>query len=143
VSETSSATQSLQDRNLQVVRQMFQAFHDGDVPGILAQVDDSVEWWVSGPAEVPYAGLRRGPDQVSEFFHLLSQVVEFERFQVDELIAGGESVMALGTSREHVKATGRAADNVWAMVFTLQDGKVRRFRSYEDTLAVAAAFDRA
>jgi ketosteroid isomerase-like protein len=39
-----------------------------------------------------------------------------------------------------VKSTGRAFDNDWAMVFTLREGKITGFRSYEDTGAVAAAF---
>ncbi len=39
-----------------------------------------------------------------------------------------------------IKATGRTAENPWVMAFTLRDGRVVRFREYDDTASVAAAF---
>ena len=38
-----------------------------------------------------------------------------------------------------MKATGRVAENDWAMVFTVRDGKITKFRNYSDTAAVASA----
>ena len=51
--------------------------------------------------------------------------------------------MVLGHERQRVKATGLTVENDFAMVFTIRDGKIARFRNYEDTAAVAAAHRKA
>ena len=125
--------------NTRVVQDLFAAFGRGDVPGVLDKLTDDVEWRLAGPTEVTYAGVRRGRDQVAEVLKLLAQSSEFEHFEPQEFIAQGEKVVVLGHERQRVKATGQVVDNDWAMVFTLREGKIAKFRNYEDTAAVAAA----
>ena len=126
--------------NLKTVEEIFGAFGRGDVAGVLALLADDVRWTVSGPAEVPHFGERRGHEQVREFFVSLGTNVEFERFETDEFVCQGEKVVVLGGERGRVRRTGRSFDNDWAMVFTLTGGKVSNFRAYENTAAVAEAF---
>ena len=126
--------------NLQTVQEIYAAFGRGDIPSILSRLSEDVEWGVTGPAQTSYAGRRRGHEQVIQFFTVLSQTVEVQRFEPGEFIAQGDQVVVLGDERLLVKATGRTAENTWVMVFTLRDGRVTRFREYDDTAAVAAAF---
>ena len=125
--------------NVRAVQAMFAAFGRGDIPAVLDALTDDVEWRLAGPTEVTYAGTRRGRDQVAEFFKVLGQASEFEVFEPQEYIAQGDKVVVLGHERQRVRATGQVAENDWAMVFTLRDGKIAKFRNYEDTAAVAAA----
>ena len=60
-----------------------------------------------------------------------------------DYIAQGDKVVVLGHERQRVKATGLTVENDFAMVFTIRDGKIARFRNYEDTAAVAAAHRKA
>ena len=129
-----------EQENLRVVQTLFECFGRGDVPGMLKQLDDDVDWHIKGPAEVPYFGPRRGHDGVLDFFGKLGTNVEFERFAPEHFIPDGERVVVIGSERGRVKATGKSFDNDWAMVFTLRDGKITHFRSHEDTAAVAEAF---
>jgi ketosteroid isomerase-like protein len=39
-----------------------------------------------------------------------------------------------------VTPSGRTADNPWVLVVTTRDGKIARFRAYEDTAASRDAF---
>src|SRR2546430_1542282 len=82
-----------------------------------------------------YAGKRRGKAGAAEFFRILATELQFERFQLDDIIAEADKVVVLGTERQRVKATGKSVDNDWAMVFTLRDGKIVKFRAYEDSYA--------
>ena len=70
----------------------------------------------------------------------MGAAVEFESFEPREYVAQGDKVVALGTERGRVRATGKTFDNPWALVFTVRDGLITEFRGYEDTAAVASAF---
>jgi ketosteroid isomerase-like protein len=118
---------------------MFGAFGRGDLQRVLNLLTDDVEWRLAGPTQVTYAGIHRGRQTVADFFKLIGQTTEFEQFEPQEYIAQGDKVVVLGHERQRVKTTGEVGENDWAMVFTVRDGKIARFRNYEDTAAVAAA----
>lgn len=126
--------------NVRVVQQAFEAFGRADVPAFLGLLTEDVEWTIAGPEVVPYAGERRGHAGVTQFLQQIGGAVEMERFEPQEFIAQGDKVAVLGFERARLRSSGRTFDNPWVLVFTLRDGKVARFRSYEDTHAVAQAF---
>lgn len=128
------------EENSEVVQNVFAAFGRGDIPGVLGLLAEDVIWTFPGPDVIPFAGERHGHAGATEFFMALGGAVEFEQFEVRELVAQNDKVVALGFERGQVRATGRTFDNPWALVFTVRDGKVAAFRSYEDTDALAAAF---
>jgi ketosteroid isomerase-like protein len=129
-----------EQENKKVVQAVFESFGRGDIAGLLGHVVDDVVWSAPGSSLVPYHGDRRGHEGVKEFFQQLGSNVSFERFELGELIAEGDKVVALGSERGRVGATGKAFDNDWAIVFTVRDGKVTNFFLYENTSAIAEAF---
>jgi len=129
-----------EQENLRVVQNLFECFGRGDVPGILRLLDDDVDWHIKGPSEVPFFGPRRGHDGVLDFFGKVGTAVEFEHLAPEGFFASGDRVVVLGSERGRVRATGKEFVNEWAMVFTLRGGKIVKFRSHEDTAAVAEAF---
>ena len=129
-----------EQENLRVVQRLFECFGRGDIPGLLQLLDDDVDWHIRGPEVVPYFGPRRGHDGVLDFFGKVATNVEFDQIGPERFFANGDEVIAVGGERGRVKATGKSFENPWAMVFTLREGKIVRFRSYEDTAAVAEAF---
>ena len=127
--------------NTETVRRLFQAFGRGDVATLMSLLSEDVVWFLAGPTGlIPHAGERRGHAGASEFFQLMGAAVEFEAFEPREFVAQGDKVVALGFERGRVRATGKTFDNPWALVFTVRDGLITEFRSYEDTDAVASAF---
>lgn len=128
-------------QNTKVVQEAYAAFDRKDVQGILDKLDDGVVWkGVYGAgSHVPTAGERRGKAQVGEFFKQVAENVNFSRFDPREFIATGDKVVALG----HYTATsplGRTFDSDFAMVFTLQNGKVTEFQEFMDSAAINAAY---
>jgi ketosteroid isomerase-like protein len=129
-----------EEQNRQVVQGLFECFGRGDVPAMLGVLSDDIHWQIQGPSSVPYFGEYRGHEGVTDFLVKLGSNVEMERFEPREFITSGDKVIVLGFERGRVKSTGQVFDNDWAMVFNLDDGKIKGFRSYENTAAVAVAF---
>jgi uncharacterized protein len=126
--------------NKQVVQAILEAFGRGDMAGLLGHVAEDVVWNAPGSSGVPYYGGRRGHEGVKEFFQQLGSNVTFESFEPGAFIAEGDKVVVLGRERGRVGKTGKTFDNDWALVFTLDGGKVANFFLYENTSAIAEAF---
>lgn len=130
-----------EQENVQVVQRLYAAFQQGDFAAFLNTLADEAEWFVPGPKQIlPWAGLRKGREQVAQFFAEFAQTTETQQFEPREFIAQGERVVVLGYRRDHVKATGRIFESEWVQVFSLCAGKIVSFRGYIDTAAIVAAF---
>ncbi len=69
---------------------------------------------------------------------LLRKSVDHLRRTTD--VARGDTVVVLGREQSRVKPTDRTCEVDWAMVFTLRDGLIARFREYHDTAAWVTAY---
>lgn len=126
--------------NIQAVQQIYADFMQGNIPAILSRLNPDVAWTNAGPDSVPYARKRRGAEAVQEFFTTLGANVEVQAFEPIEYFANGERVVVLGSWSGKAKTTGRPFASDWTMAWTIRDGQILSFRSYEDTHAIAAAF---
>ena len=128
------------EENKRVVQSLFEAFGRGDIPGVLGLVSEDARWDAPGPAAVPFYGERRGHEGATEFFQQLGSNVDFEVFEVKELIAEGDSVVVTGRERGRVKSSGKTYEQDWVLLFKVRGGKVTHFHCYDNTSAVAEAF---
>jgi hypothetical protein len=60
------------EQNIQVAKEGYAAFMRGDMPGVLAQLDASIEWKTPELAAMPRSGLKRGHAGVLEFFQAVN-----------------------------------------------------------------------
>ncbi|HEY6198484.1 MAG TPA: nuclear transport factor 2 family protein [Candidatus Binatia bacterium] len=60
-------------------------------------------------------------------------------FRVDELIADGDQVVALGRTQGKARKTGAPVDVAFAHVWTINDGYLQRLRAFTDTATLARA----
>ena len=127
-----------EQQNIEVVRRGYEAFSRGDLNALLSLFDKDIEWVSPGPPELPTSGRRRGHQAVAEFFKVVNEVFDIQRFEPKEFIAQGDRVVVLGEDTSRVKATGKTIDSEWAHAFTLKNGVVIRFHEYIDTSAVVA-----
>ena len=122
-----------EQQNIEIVRRGYEAFGHGDMNTLLGLFDEQIEWISPGPADLPTAGRRTGRQQIAEFFTVLNDTFEIQRFEPREFIAQGDRVVVTGIDTSRVKATGKVIEGEWAHIFTLKDGKVVRFQEYQDT----------
>jgi ketosteroid isomerase-like protein len=132
-----------EQRSVDVVRKGYEAFGRGDIPGLLALLDDQIVWTTPGPPEVPFAGTRRGPSAVAQFFQSLASVVDIVRFEPRQFIAQGDQVIVVGDDTAQVKATGASLDFRWTHVFTVRNDKIVAFEEYSEMSALVAELARA
>ena len=129
-----------EQQNIHIVKTAYEAFGRGDIPGVLASLSQDVVWTLPGAPEIPVAGEFRGRAGVGDFFRLLAENEDIERFEPREFFAGGDRVVVLGHYRARVRATGGTHDFEWVHVFTIRDGLLATFCEFYDTLVAAAAY---
>jgi uncharacterized protein len=124
--------------HLQAVQRIYEAFGRGDVPAILDEMADDVQWeaWEDNRAQgagVEHLQPRTGKDGVAAFFGVVGQF-EIKEFSVLDLGASERQVFA-----EIVIETGDYRDEEVHLWTFGDDGKVVRMRHYVDTAKHMAA----
>ncbi len=128
-----------ENHNIDSVRSIYSAFTRGDIPGILSCMDESIVFIVPGAPSVPLAGIRRGLEQVEQYYRELAHCIEYTLFEQRELIAQGNRVVALIHYEGRYKPGGGSFAVDSAMLWTLGNGKALRFQEFTDTAALVRA----
>lgn len=128
--------------NTSLVRQAYEHFTSGNIQALLNLFSDQIDWQLPEMKNVPFAGKRRGREQVGQFFATLDKEQQVVQFEPKEFVATGDTVVALGHYAWRVKSTGQKFEADWAHVFTVRDGRVVSFREYTDTAAAVAAYQK-
>lgn len=123
--------------NTEVVQAAYEAFGQGDIPGLLSHLDSDITWVHPDNDDIPWAGSYRGHDGVIKFFTAIGENVDFLAFEPRAFVAEEDKVVVLGYEKNRHKHTGREWETDWTHAFTLKDGKVVSFQEYTDTAAVA------
>jgi uncharacterized protein len=130
--------------NVETIEAIYEAFGRGDVPAILDQLSDDVRWDVWDQAspvqdEIFYIRPRTGKDGVDEFFASLADL-EFHKFEVLNILSGGEHAVAVIDFDITVKPTGKRLRDLEIHLYAFgSDGKVTAFRHVFDTAKHAEA----
>lgn len=117
-----------------LMEKAYQDFARGDVPAVLAILDEDVRWfeaegnpwWQGGPAI--------GPQQVVE--QVIKRIPEdYDGFTitVHRIVGLGDTVIMEGRYTGTGRASGRRLDAQVAHVWDLENGKVVRFQQYTNT----------
>jgi uncharacterized protein len=126
-----------------VVRAVYEAFARGDLEGLLAHLDQRVEWRLAeGHPYSPAGETWIGHEAVVERFFARA-AEDWDRFAVDVrgLHDAGEVVVAEVRYFGAFAATGRTLDAQGCHVWRLRDGKVAAFQQYTDTDRLHAVMD--
>ncbi len=127
--------------NIQQVQNIYGAFGRGDIAAVLDVLTDDIDWVIPGPSDLAITGARRGKSAVQEWFGILAAHVSYQVFEPRQFIAQGEMVVVLVDTAGTALPTGRTYVNPEAHFFTFRGDKIARFQTFEDTAAVAAAFN--
>ena len=121
--------------NVQVIRDVYEAFGRGDIPAVLGAMDENVEWReAEGNPFEPSGAPWIGPETIlnSLFVKLGS---DFEAFTVHpkEFHESGDTVIVEGRYTGTYKPTGKSLDGQFCHLFKVRDGKLAAFQQYTDT----------
>lgn len=127
------------NRDLETVQAIYQAFGQGDVPGILSRLSPQVQWdnWGNHSAQTaghPLMVERSDPKGVGEFFQRVGETLAIHEFKVLDIFGSGRQVVAEVVMDCTYRSTGRRIRDEELHLWTFgEDGKVQRFRHYMDT----------
>ncbi len=124
--------------NVNLIKNLYQAFAAGDIPAVLQSFDENIEW--TEAEGFPYGGTYRGGEAILDnvFMKLATEWNDFKA-EPDEFLDAGERIVALGNYSGSYKATVKSMNVPFAHVWTLRDGKIVKFVQYTDTLKVSEA----
>ena len=119
--------------NKEIIAGAYASFAKGDVPSVLAVMDPTIEW-TEAEGWPLYSGTLVGPQAVVDgVFMRLGEIGENFSVNVTQLVAEGDTVVALGTTSWNRNGSGEPAEVKTAHVWTLADGKVTRFQQHVDS----------
>ena len=119
------------NENTDLVEHAYDAFARGDIPAILAVLDPDVVWHV--PETVVHGGTFKGPDEVLQFFQGVGAAWSRLGLDIEGITAlGDDQVVGIVGARGTRSSTGAASGYGTAMVFTIREGKIVRFREFVD-----------
>ena len=130
----------MSQENVHIVRSMYEAFARGDVPAVLNALDPQVEWREADNFLYADRNPYIGPQAILEgvFMRLGAEWDGFSAIP-DALLDAGVHVVALGIYSGTHKTTGKQVRAQFAHIWTLAQGKVRKFQQYTDTKQFADA----
>lgn len=130
----------MSQENVQVIRGMYEAFGEGDVPTVLKQMDQGIEWREAENFIYADRNPYLGPQAIVEgvFMRLGT---EWDGFTVtpEEWLDAGNHVVVLGTYTGRHRETGREVRAQFAHVWGVRGGRAVRFQQYTDTKQFAEA----
>jgi len=113
--------------NADVVKGAYESFGKGDIPGVVEAVDEGVQW--DSTESLPQGGSYSGPDGVVQFFEAVGGAWEGLEIEIEDLLESGDHVVAVGKAQGELKGSGSTGYG-FVHVFTLDGGKIVRFREY-------------
>lgn len=131
------------------VAELLRRIGEGDPERIAELYAEQGDWKLSWPeaehgrTATPWIRHRSTRADAAAHFRELAEhhVPEKVATEVERVLIDGDDVVVLGEIRQTARLTGRAYRARFAMHLTFEDGLVTRHHIYEDSLAVARAFD--
>lgn len=123
---------------LQIVEEVYAAFHRKDLPAILERVAPDAE--VFQTERLPWGGRYRGVGGLLVFLGRLTERIESE-VEVEALFEAGCHVVQIGRTRGRVRATGQPFDVREVHLWRFRGSTIVGFESYIDTPAMEAALE--
>jgi ketosteroid isomerase-like protein len=121
--------------NVQLVKNVYEAFGRGDVPGVLAGFAPNIEWRESeGYPYQPATGdaFIGGEDITQNLFMKLG--TEWDGYTVTPKTFhdAGDTIVVEGRYAGTFKETGKSVDAELCHVWKVRDGKIMSFQQYTD-----------
>lgn len=121
----------MSQENVEVVRQLMDAFSRRDIDGLAETTTSDFEWFPVFAARVE-GDVYRGREGIETFLGEIHETWEEFRPVPEEYRDLGDLVLALGRLRTRGRASGVPVDSQWGGVYDLRDGRVSRVRTFLD-----------
>jgi ketosteroid isomerase-like protein len=122
-----------------IVRRFYEAWSDGQLPGLEEHLDPEVEY--VNPEGAVEPGTRRGIDEFTGAVRKTYEAWEYWRAEPEELREVGDSVVAVVRYRTKGRGSGVEIEGRESALWTFREGKVVRYAWFHGVGDAAAAAD--
>lgn len=128
------------EQALSLVQRAYRCFEAGDMSGLMALMAVDLDYFEPGPpGQIPWAGHFKGLEGFAQWMATNQEHLEDSRIEADDFMADGNRVVMFGRVFATVKKTGKPFESHVAMAFTVEDGRLRTVRIYQDTASLLNA----
>lgn len=121
--------------NLQIIRDLYDAYNNKNAERIFANCSTEIE--ILQTEQLAWGGFYKGFLEASTFFEKLVGNLN-SKVEIENLIAAGDCVVAVGRTSGTVRKNGKPFDIPAVHVWTVREQKIVRFEAYIDTPAMLA-----
>ncbi|EJC64013.1 ketosteroid isomerase-like protein [Rhizobium leguminosarum bv. viciae WSM1455] len=122
----------------EIVKAHYDANARRDMDGMLSDIAADCRW--TEMDGFPCAGTYVGPQEVfKSVFFALGEAFDGYTFALERLLDAGSDVIGIGDYAGTYRQTGKSFKARVVHVWSVADGKIRRFEQFTDTLRVADA----
>lgn len=137
------------DNTRTVVEELLRRIGEGDPERIAEMYAEQGDWKLAWPeaehgrTATPWIRHRSTRADAAAHYRELAEyhVPDQVATEVERILVDGSDAVVLGEIRQTARPTGRAYKARFALHLTVADGLVTRHHVYEDSLAVARAFE--
>lgn len=124
--------------NLELAKNAYKKFSDGDIEGVLAMFDSKIEWHESkGFPFIKGEGISIGPEAVlNDVFSKIPTYYDNFGIEIVDLIESGNRIVMGGYYTGTWKETGKTFKANAAHIWTLKNGKFTHFFQAADTATI-------
>ena len=120
----------MSQESVEIVRAGIEAFNDGDVQALAAISSPEIAIRFIGVIDEPVS--YEGAGGIAEYFRDQNEHWEWFGFEIDEIRAVGERVLAIGTQTARGRASGLEVSSREAILVTVEAGLVTSIQGYRD-----------
>jgi ketosteroid isomerase-like protein len=124
---------------IELAERLYEAVVQDDSVPFLALCADDVVIDYPGKGLLPYGGTWNGRDGARAFLDAHDATEEILAFDVGQIVADGDSVLALGNFEGRSKATNELWSTSFVHVLTFEAGLLTRWQAYFDSSAAVEA----
>jgi ketosteroid isomerase-like protein len=124
--------------NKAIIQRLYEAFDRGDIAEVVSALAPDASW--TEAEGFPYGGTYIGADDIlTSVFMRLATEWDGWTAVANELIAEGDTVIAIGEYSGTYRATGKSFKAPLVHVWKMKDGLVQSFVQHTDTVVVRDA----
>ena len=128
-----------QNDTLHLAQEFLRRMGSGAEPAQIANLfSENMEWEIAGDTGIlPWIGRKSGRVAVTNFVKDSRAMIERISFEVQDILAGNNRAVILGSLASKLKRTGKVLKTDFAIVLTVANGEIVRFQMLEDSFGVS------
>ncbi len=129
------------DSAMDTVRSCYDALDRRDLRTFVALLADDCVMYEAGGPDIVHSGIYRGPAEIIAVFQRLSELSEGSgSFELQDLFSDGSGSVVAVHRNVARRSDGRALDTREALLFQVDDGRVKAVRNFYSDMDEVARF---